>query len=630
MALSSDGNTAIVGGGEVLSVGAVWIYTRTAGVWTQQTAIIPGDVSGSAQIGKSVAISADGNTVAFGGPGDSSSAGATWVYTQSGGSWTEKAKLVGSGASSGAEQGYAVALSGDGSTLLSGGIGDNNVEGAVWVFVQNSGTWSQQAKLVGSNGQSNQGQGFSVALSSDGNTAIFGGPSYDTSYDGVTVFTGSAYVFTRSGVTWSQNSGPLIGTGLSGGAGGFGGSVALSADGTTALIGGPGDGGTIGAAWVFIKSGGSWIQQGEKLAAYDTAGDAEFGTSVALSSDGNTALFGGNVDNSTAGAVWRFTRSGGVWTQAGAKLTGTGLSSNSGFGASVALSSVADTAAVGAPGSGTGALVILTQPPVVTSVSANTGTLAGGANVTITGSHFTTATSVTFGGVAATNVVVVSDTSITATTPAHAAGAVDVAVTSANTGSGTGAGAFTYLAQITAPVVTSLSVASGPAGQNIFIHGSGFTGAVAVKFGSFYAAQFDVQSDTVIFVVAPNGSNTVDIVVIGSSGLSSATSNADKFTFLLPSRVDSISPSSGPDAGGTVVTITGVGFYWSCCASGTSARRPPTALPALIAPSSMTGTSRLSPTTSRLNFRAHHFRAHPEQMLTPSRCLHLLFRSASL
>jgi hypothetical protein len=105
------------------------------------------------------------------------------------------------------------------------------------------------------------------------------------------------------------------------GGGGFGSSVALSADGKTALVGGYPDNNAVGAAWVFTRSRGTWIQQGPKLTANDEAGHGSFGVSVALSADGNTALIGGSPDNNAVGAAWVFTRSGGAWTQQGPKLT---------------------------------------------------------------------------------------------------------------------------------------------------------------------------------------------------------------------------------------------------------------------------------------------------------------------
>jgi hypothetical protein len=147
-------------------------------------------------------------------------------------------------------------------------------------------------------------QGASVALSGDGRTALIGGP--EDNHDA-----GAAWVFTRSGDTWSQQGPKLVGTGATGDAQqGLG--VALSGDGRTALIGGPADNSDAGAAWVFTRSGDTWSQQGAKLVGTGATGDAQQGLGVALSGDGRTALIGGNDDNNYAGATWVFTRSGGA------------------------------------------------------------------------------------------------------------------------------------------------------------------------------------------------------------------------------------------------------------------------------------------------------------------------------
>jgi hypothetical protein len=113
-------------------------------------------------------------------------------------------------------------------------------------------------------------------------------------------------VFTRSGGAWTQQGSKLTGSGESG-AGDFGYSVALSGDGNTALIGGYKDNSFVGAAWGFTRSGGAWTQQGSKLTGSGESGAGWFGVSVALSSDGNTALIGGPGDNSWVGAAWVFT-----------------------------------------------------------------------------------------------------------------------------------------------------------------------------------------------------------------------------------------------------------------------------------------------------------------------------------
>jgi hypothetical protein len=143
--------------------------------------------------------------------------------------------------------------------------------------------------------------------------------------------TGSAWVFTRSRGVWTQQGSKLVGTGAVGAAN-QGWSVALSGDGNTAIVGGYNDnyesscGCSVGAAWVFKRNNGVWTQQGSKLVGTGVAGPfgAEQGTSVSLSADGNTAIVGGPDDNGATGAVWVFTFSRGVWTQQGSKLVGTG------------------------------------------------------------------------------------------------------------------------------------------------------------------------------------------------------------------------------------------------------------------------------------------------------------------
>jgi uncharacterized protein (TIGR03437 family) len=364
VALSADGNTAIVGAPSGLE-GAIFVFTRSGGVWTQQGDALAG-ASGADQ-GISVALSADGNTAIVGGPGDETCpldsgycavTGATVVFTRSAdGTWTQQGrKLVGSGSGPSnqsqvpyisSEQGASVALSSDGNTGIVGGSEDNSGAGATWVFTRSAdGTWTQQGdKLVGAGAEGGQGpnQGTSVAISADGNTAIVGGP-----LDGANE-SGAVWVFTRSADgTWTQQGSKLVGTGAVGGSG-QGTSVALSADGNTAVVGGPDDNAGVGAAWVFTRSGGVWAQQGGKVIAADAVGGAGQGTSVAISADGNTAIVGGSGENGGFGAAWAFTRSGGVWTQLGGPMVGSGAAGNAKQGSSVALSGDGNTAILGGP-----------------------------------------------------------------------------------------------------------------------------------------------------------------------------------------------------------------------------------------------------------------------------------------
>jgi hypothetical protein len=199
--------------------------------------------------------------------------------------------------------------------------------------------WIQQGdRLVGTNAVGGAFQGRSVALSADGNTAIVGG-------NGDSNFAGAAWVFTRDLGAWTQQGGKLFGTGATGSAE-QGLSVALSADGSTAIIGGPSDNNGAGAAWVFSRVGGAWTQQGARLVGTGAVGNAQQGSSVALSADGNTAIIGGWNDNGGTGAAWVFTRVGGMWTQ-GAKLVGMGAVGDASQGSSVSLSGDGNTAVVG-------------------------------------------------------------------------------------------------------------------------------------------------------------------------------------------------------------------------------------------------------------------------------------------
>jgi len=202
----------------------------------------------------------------------------------------------------------------------------------------------QRQELAGTEESEASQFGYSVALSSDGNTALVGGPFADGER-------GALLVFTRSSGTWTEQA-KLPDPSQTESAY-FGYSVALSADGNTALVGDPLDNGEVGAAWVFTRSGPTWSQQGEKLTGNETGEEALFGFSVALSGDGNTAMIGGPHDGSVAGrwpygAVWTFKRSGEAWSQVSEKLT---FSRNpgewAGFGSSVSLSEDGETALVG-------------------------------------------------------------------------------------------------------------------------------------------------------------------------------------------------------------------------------------------------------------------------------------------
>jgi hypothetical protein len=405
VSVSADGDTALVGGSQDNGwLGAAWVFTRSEGVWTQEGKLVGSGVIqvpfGGVFLGSSVSLSADGNTALIGGTGDNNNAGAAWVFTRSGGVWTQQgSKLVGSGAIPIVEgavlQGISVSLSADGNTALVGGSADNNYVGAAWVFTRSDGAWSQQgAKLVGSGAIRQAFQGSSVSLSRDGNTALVGGYGDNSNI-------GAAWVFTRSGGVWSQQGNKLVGT-PGNARGGQGISVSLSADGNTTLIGGNGDQPTVAAAWVFTRSGSVWTQQGGRLVGSDGIPIGSLGgVSVSLSADGNKALLGGAGDNNEVGAAWVFARSGGLWSQQGSKLIGTGATGTRSprQGTAVSLSADGYVALVGgladndflgatwvfvAPQPSSTALSASANPSVFGQAIAFTATVTAGATGTIT------------------------------------------------------------------------------------------------------------------------------------------------------------------------------------------------------------------------------------------------------
>jgi uncharacterized protein (TIGR03437 family) len=307
------------------------VWTRSGGVWTQQGGKLVGAgvVGGGAAQGFSVALSADGNTAIVGGPWDNpfvtpsytyASVGAAWVWTRSAGVWTQQGSKLADAGGRGAQQGYSVALSGDGSTAIVGGPGAN----AVWVYTRSAGVWTQQRELAGADANPYAGQGASVALSADGNTVVVGGYSNSNSNNAV-----AAWVFTRSGGVWTQQGSMPVRSGA----------VALSVDGNTAIVGG-----SAGAS-VYTRSGSVWAQQGS----------IPVGTgAVALSADGNTAIVGDDGVSGGylygVGGAREWTRSAGVWTHQDGELVGAGAVGNEVLeGSSVALSGDGSTVIMGGP-----------------------------------------------------------------------------------------------------------------------------------------------------------------------------------------------------------------------------------------------------------------------------------------
>ena len=359
VALSSDGSTMVVGSyqedsnatgvdGDQLNnsasnSGAVYVYVRTGDIWSQQAYLKASNTEATDSFGNSLSISGDGNTIAI---------------------------------SAYLESSNATGVNGDQASNSANG------SGAVYVFNRTGSTWSQQSYLKASNTEAGDGFGIDVSLSKDGNTLAVGARGEDSNATGINgdssnnsvANSGSAYVFVRSGNTWSQQayvkaSNPEANDY-------FGQSVSISGDGTTLAVaayqedsnatgvnGNQADNSTAnsGAVYVYTRTGSNWSQQAYVKASNPDANDY-FGRPLVLNGDGNTLAIGaapedsnatsvdGNqADNSasSAGAVYVFNRTGNAWSQQ-AYIKASNAETNDRLGTSLAISSSGNTIAIGA------------------------------------------------------------------------------------------------------------------------------------------------------------------------------------------------------------------------------------------------------------------------------------------
>jgi hypothetical protein len=343
--------------------GAVFVYTRSGTAWSQQAYLKAPNAQAGDNFGSAVAI--DGDTIVVGAPaedsnqtsvsngttasGDNSSAasGAAYVFRRTAGSWAQEAYLKGSAIAAGANFGFAVAISGD--TIVVGAHGENSSTGAAYVFKRSGTTWSEEQRLTAVNGGGGDDFGTSVGISGD--TIVVGAIGESSSQASVTngatasadesaANAGAAYVYKRSGTTWTQEAYLKANNSEAGDF--FGRSVAISGD--TVLVGADGEAGTQGAVYAFTRSGTTWSQQAY-LKASNATGGHNFGASVGLY--GNTAAIGADGVSSSAGATYVFSRSGTTWSQA-AYLRAANTDSSDYMGAAVAV--YGSTVAAGAAG----------------------------------------------------------------------------------------------------------------------------------------------------------------------------------------------------------------------------------------------------------------------------------------
>lgn len=275
-----------------------------ASAWAQSSLeqLLPVDGATDDWFGFAVSLSSNGYTALVGSYGDDDNglnSGSAYIFTRDAvtGVWTEQEKLLPADGQPGDSFGSSVSLSSTGNTALVGARGDSN-RGSAYVFTRDAvtGAWTEQQKFRGNYGPGGNRFGWSVSLSSTGDTALVGDGNDDSPTD-----SGSAYVWTRDAVTglWTFRA-KLLHSDRSA-YDWFGRSVSLSSNGDTALVGASGDddnGLNSGSAYIFTRDAvtGAWAEQ-EKLLPADSAAVAEFGWSVSLSSNGDTAIIGARRDD---------------------------------------------------------------------------------------------------------------------------------------------------------------------------------------------------------------------------------------------------------------------------------------------------------------------------------------------
>ena len=338
ISVSISGDYAIIGAyyddiGTHTDQGSAYIFVREGGAWTEQAKLTASDGAASENFGASVSISGDYAIIgAPKGGGAWVLQGAAYIFIRNGTSWSEQAKLNAADGEPGDYFGNSVSINGDFAII---GAPRDDVfyasQGSAYVFVRSGTSWSQQSRLSYAGGQYNDYFGISVSI--DGNSAVVG----VLYFDWFATDQGAAYVFTRSGSTWTQQAQLLANDGAAGDA--FGYSVSINGD--YAIAGAPNRNGPTtkeGAAYIFKRTGTTWSQQ-VKLTRLESEATSYFGNSVCIS--GDYVIVGAYYDDIGAhtdqGSAYLYRRAGTTWSLERNLNDGSGQSAGL-FGSAVGVS----------------------------------------------------------------------------------------------------------------------------------------------------------------------------------------------------------------------------------------------------------------------------------------------------
>ena len=307
--INETGDTIIIGAMSDGNKGAAYVYTRSGSTWSQQQKLQPAGIDDGDYFGNSVDISNDGNIIVVGHQYDDvggTNSGSAYIFTRSGSTWTQRIKLAASNAAGGNQFGHSVAISGDGGTVIIGAPGKTSVTGSAYIFTGSGSSWTQRAEIAASDAATSQNFAYSVTIDKDGNTAAVGSMD-DADYTNA----GAVYVFTTTnGTSWSQQTKISSPNGSANDqfSSGVAGAVDISDSGYDIIVGAYEDTGN-GAAYIFQRSGSTWTQK-KRLVASDASSGDRFGWNVGISSDGSTGIVGATNDTfsqSRDGTAYIFT-----------------------------------------------------------------------------------------------------------------------------------------------------------------------------------------------------------------------------------------------------------------------------------------------------------------------------------